>query len=201
MAKTRTLLSPKAFIAYCTWMGVGIAVMLVPWLLPLWVLVGVLGLGLLWHRRNLFPPLKTCALKWRLPQQPELHKRSALSARLLYSGTTPGVFTQKAQMLSPNSRLLRFRYLRTELPLEERDAEDSASMESGVVVEADAHRLGFETISEATLELTSSGGLWKRLATLPLSEPLSFRVSPSLPPPSRERFKALIASAAHLNFR
>jgi uncharacterized protein (DUF58 family) len=190
MAKTRTLLSPKAFITYCAWMGVGIAMMLAPWLLPLWALAGALGLLVMWRERKTLPAAQDLRLELVLASAPELHKQCALVANLEPTAPLSKGLALSAQLLSPKSRLLRFRILRADfLP----QATTSGNFALGARLEAQAERLGFETISEVTLELSSWVGFWKRQITLPLSQPLSFRVSPSLPPPSRERFKALIA--------
>ena len=196
MQQSRTLLSPKSFVAYCVWMGLGILSMLLPWALPLWALVGVAGVVLLWRERQSLPAERDLLLELLIQGEPELHKACTFVARLSSSNQAAALSPfLSAQILTPQSKLLTFTAPRVTLvPRDDSPAKDPRSG-GGLqgTLTAHAQRLGFESFTEMTLEITSPGGLWTKQATMPLANPLSFRVSPALPPPSKERFKAIIA--------
>lgn len=178
----RSFLSGRALVVLSCWVLFGTLAILIPAILPIYLVLGACILAALLHERGYQKELETLSITLSAPSRLELCSDGVLTGEISSSSAVP-------QELSITLHLPE--ELSTPSPrVTVRDGSFSCAIR--------AARIGTPTISEARVFHTSPRGLWLFERAIPF-QPLSLPILPPLAPMTDQAFHAFRSRYPHLH--
>ncbi len=184
---SKVFISARAFALYASWQLVAIIGVLIPALLPVYLLGMVLFILLLILDRRTLLPDNSFSGTLEGPKAPELGNQVQLEATLtLHSSRS--LRTDSLRVWAPKSQRI---HCLGKFFSKSKDSE--LPNQVNLRITAKARSLGYEKINKLRLTLRSSIGFWIKLSEFEIT-PYEFRVSPGLRKMPEQSFTEMVAT-------